>query len=287
MTNREKVAIEEIEQQAFDLALIAIQKASSLVLEYWPNPSNPLFNQKLEITTIKSEGIANYATIADEASEALIKQILYEKEALSQFGYYGEEGGLHKGTAEYLWVVDPVDGTIPFSKGLPDFGVMIGLLKDGVPCLGVIALPARGEILAARKGKGVRHFSLGDPRRQFDLHHRRQPLDRTVVIYDVGYTQRREQVDQLVSPVIDKVAYLTSYCSASVSNFYVATGVAGAYFNKNPKLFDVVAPSIVIEELGGIVTDIRGNPIDWHAPHTSYLAALDPAIHKQLVGLLN
>src|SRR5690349_11771933 len=92
--------------------------------------------------TRTAKAAKDFLTEVDTASEALLKRAL--SESTPDIGFYGEEGGgadLHAGR---VWVVDPLDGTINYATGSPLCGVMVGLLEDGVPVLGVIDLPFLG-----------------------------------------------------------------------------------------------------------------------------------------------
>ncbi len=93
-------------------------------------------------------------TEADLAAERAIREVL--REALPEAGIVGEEFGAEGATDGLAWVVDPIDGTIAFSRGLPLFTTLIALLEDGEPVLGLIDLPCFDERYLGWRGAGVR-----------------------------------------------------------------------------------------------------------------------------------
>ena len=278
-------------ETATNVAVNAAIQASRLILKYWPSPTNPEFDAALATeASDKTERIGNFATAADTESDRLILDIISREPKLAGFRLISEESDPIDTESEWQWINDPIDGTIPFSHGLPEFGVSIGLLKGNVPQVGVIAMPAIGQVLVASKGNGVRIISMDREemmRLPADAAKTEKPLDKLLVTYDVAYADRWAQLDEHVKKVIDKVGYCTSYCSTAASNFRVALGTVDAFFAKTPTKFDIAAPAAIIGELGGVVTDLEGKPIDWNTESRSYLAAVNPYTHARMLDLLN
>lgn len=276
--------------QAYKTAINVGIKASEHILKYWPNPSNPLFDQNLVIQIFeKNQGIGNYATIADKESEDIILAAIQHDPLLKGHRIIAEESDEVITTSDWQWTIDPIDGTPPFRNGLPEFGISIGLLKGQEPIMGVIAMPAQRQLIAARKGHGARLLSFeGKELRNLTEPQGLQPaLDKTLIAYDLGYEERSEQLKEVVAKLADKVGYPVSYGSSSTGNFRVAQGLIGAYFCQTPTKFDIGASSAIIKEIGGLVTDMSGKPIDWTANSRSYLAARTPEMHRQILELIN
>ena len=164
---------------------------------------------------------------------------------------------------------------------------MIALMKENEPLFGVISLPAHNRIISAFKSKGILFNSLqNNESLKLSIVSNRE-LARSVVVYDIGYSNREEQTDHYVKKILQHVAAPVSYYSSSFSNFRVATGHVAAYFSKEPKIFDITPAAVIIEELGGKVSQMDGNPIDWKQEKNSYLAAITPQIHNELLTILN
>ena len=116
----------------YDLAVEAARKAGELARTYYE-------------TTFAVEHKADNSpvTIADREAETAMRALLTEH--VPQHGVFGEEHGVERADAEYVWVLDPIDGTRAFITGLPIFGTLIALLHHGKPVLGVIDQPILKE----------------------------------------------------------------------------------------------------------------------------------------------
>ena len=285
MSPDEKLLLDEIYQTALDAAI----KASELVLQYWPNPLNPHFdkNKVMEIFE-KNTGTGNYATIADTESEDLIIKMIQENPSLKNHTILAEESGGNKTQSPYLWIIDPIDGTQNFRNGMTDFGISIGIVYNNEPLVGLIAMPALGHILSAKKGEGATLLSI-ERKQLLDVTkiEYSEPLDKSLVAYDLGYENRAEQMKNSAEKIADKVAYTLVYASSSAANYRLALGYVGSYFHMTPTKYDIAAAAVIIKEAGGVVTDMAGNQIDWNASKVSYLGARNSSLHQQLLALLN
>jgi inositol-phosphate phosphatase/L-galactose 1-phosphate phosphatase/histidinol-phosphatase len=104
--------------------------------------------------SVETKGDGSPVTEADLAAERAIRAVL--REATPEIGILGEEYGEEGAVEGRTWLVDPIDGTLSFSRGIPLFGTLIALLEDGVPVLGLIDLHALGERTVGWQGGGVR-----------------------------------------------------------------------------------------------------------------------------------
>lgn len=107
----------------------------------------PLFRTPLDVT---SKADASPVTIADRSAEAAMRQLIAEQ--FPAHGIYGEEHGQERIDAEYLWVLDPIDGTKSFITGSPLWGTLVALLHRGQPVLGLVDMPMLGETWIAQQG---------------------------------------------------------------------------------------------------------------------------------------
>lgn len=277
---------QRVEEQAYKTAVEAAIAASKLVLQYWPNMANPFFNEKLVNDVFQKEGVGNYATVADKESEKLIINFITSQTLLKDHRILSEESDEIIADSPYQWIIDPIDGTQPFKNGLEEFGICIGLLKNQEPVIGVIALPAKNEFVAARKNHGAILQDLdGGFHRELKRDSGTVDFEKVMIGYDVGYTDREVQLDS-VKKIIGKVGYCVSYASVAAANCFLAQGYLGGYFSSNPTKFDIAAAAAIVQEIG-ILTDMKGNPIDWSATSRSYLAARSSEVHQHLLSLLN
>ena len=124
-----------------NIAQEVLKKTDKLILDYFQKPLN--VNWKADQSPV---------TIADQKSEEIARNFLFKE--TPGFGFVGEEGGYDAGDGEYHWVMDPIDGTKSFIHGVPLFGTLLALLKNGNPILGFIHMPALRSTVWAALGQG-------------------------------------------------------------------------------------------------------------------------------------
>lgn len=195
-----------------------------------------------------------------------------------------EEAGVIDKNSEYTWVIDPIDGTSNFAKGIPNYGIMMGLLKNDVPIAGSISLPFFHEICVAEKGEGT--FC----NKEKLLVTKETNLLSALVAYQIdGYQEdpdftRKEC--QILAEIILKVRNLRNSGSC-FDAIMVAKGKYGGYLIRTGKIWDMVASNIIIEEAGGVYTDFFGKAIDYsdalnRIDENFSCCASTPALHSQL-----
>lgn len=207
----------------------------------------------------------DYLTEVDVASETALREALAV--ATPDIGFYGEEGGgadLHTGR---VWVADPLDGTINYATGSPLCGVMLGLLEDGVPTLGVIDLPFLGVrvdsgavVDAGSLTEGI--VGMGDAfhrgGRRLDAY-----LDLTASVHKQAFRFR-------------------CVGAASVLWTWLVSGQLQGMLLAHNNPYDVVAGHAIARAAGAICTDYDGSPLTLAS--AGALAAA-PGIHAELVEL--
>ena len=155
----------------------------------------------------------------------------------------GEEESSRSNNGEYLWVCDPVDGTVPFSHGIPNFCFSLALVKNGRPVLGVIYDVMMDRMYTAELGKGA--FMNGKRVRV-----NKQGLKQSVVFWDVKTTSK-------MSAKYPKVFWLNTW-SVCYAGILIASGYAVATFYDYTYAHDIAALKVIAEEAGGKVTDRDG-----------------------------
>jgi myo-inositol-1(or 4)-monophosphatase len=207
----------------------------------------------------------DFLTEVDLAAEAALKRALAT--ATPEIGFYGEEGGgdaLHHGR---VWVADPLDGTINYATGSPLCGVMLGLLEDGVPVLGVIDLPFLGVRVEGGAVADVERFDeaivgMGD------AFHRGGP--------------RLDAYLALTSAVHRRALRFRCVGSAAVLWSWLAGGQIQGMVLSHNNPYDVVAGHAIARAAGAVVTDYAGAPLTLDS--AGALAAA-PSIHAELIAL--
>lgn len=273
----------QVEDRAYHIAVATALAASKLVLLYWPSKSNAYFDKSLKNELFQKKGAGNYATIADKKSEALITACIRKNDMFKSHGILGEEIEKKKGMGKYIWVIDPIDGTMNFSHGLNDFGINIALMKNYVPIIGVMAFPAYNMLISAHIGTGAYYQRIGEKSKVKIVVNKKAEFKSSLIAYDLGYTERKKQLIQYVSPFADQVEYALCLACVSASVKHMLLGSIGGYFNKKCTLYDIAAPTVIIQEAGGIVSQFNGAEIDFKKNTSSFIASASSSIHARLL----
>lgn len=169
-------------------------------------------------------------------------------------GFIMEETGLHNSEAEFVWIIDPLDGTTNFVYGIPAFCVSVGLYHQGRGLLGCVYEINRDELFFATRGGGA--TLNGKPLRASASTRLEEALVAT------GFPFRRfEQIDQymaMLTVFMKQTKGIRRIGSAALDLAYVAAGRFDGFFEANLKPWDVAAGVLLIAEAGGIVTDYYG-----------------------------
>ncbi len=209
-------------------------------------------------------------TAADRASEELVVAGL--RAARPDDAVLGEEGGASAGESGVRWLLDPIDGTVNYVYGLPQYAVSLAAEVDGVVVAGVVHNPASGEEWTATRGGGAWRDGqrLTGPRASSV----EAALLGTGFGYDAG---RRAEQAGVVAALLPEVRDIRRFGSAALDLCFVAEGRLDAYYERGLNPWDRAAGGLIAEEAGVLVTGLRGEP----AGEAMTLAA-PPALHKAL-----
>jgi len=214
-------------------------------------------------------------TVADRKAEEIIRGILLGE--FPDHGFYGEEGGKEQEDADFLWLVDPIDGTKSFVGGYGMFSTQIALMHQGRLVLGVSSAPAAGEIAWAVSGKGA---LLDDS--PVSVSGKTSLSDASV---STGNLQSMAKSDQWAR--LGRIFAMVNR-TRGYGDYYhyhrLAAGQLDAVIESDVNILDIAALSVIVQEAGGIFTDLEGRPPDLQT--TSVLAAT-PGLHTTLLGMLN
>ncbi|OGM24866.1 hypothetical protein A2962_04150 [Candidatus Woesebacteria bacterium RIFCSPLOWO2_01_FULL_39_61] len=228
-------------------------------------------------TFIGKEKLGDFTTEADITSEKKILSILQTK--FPDHNFISEEIGKIDNGSDYWWIIDPLDGTIPYTSGLRTFGVSIGLLKDKKPILGVVNLPAMESLFWAEEGKGA--FLNGQEVKV----KANNDLSEAIVAFGLGHRQERQKMlNELVMPIADEVRYPPVVDCAVFGGSMVAAGIYDAFVHYAYP-WDFAAAAVLTTEAGGKVTDLKGKPIDWFQPRIMYVAS-NGLLHDEILSLI-
>lgn len=196
-------------------------------------------------------------TAADFASDRHLSAGL--RAAFPQHALRTEELGVQAGNSEYLWICDPVDGTVNFSRGMPIWGVSVALHHQGVPLLSVCVLPALGETFTAIRGQGA--FCNGLPIRVSPT----DDLHRAVVSngdFNVGEVARINAENQRnFAREAENCQRVKCFGSAVVEGCFVACGRLDAFAMTMSYPWDTAGVALLVTEAGGQVSSLYGGPV--------------------------
>lgn len=211
-------------------------------------------------------------TIADAEAEKVIVKILKSK--FPNHGFLGEELGDNNIQAEYVWVIDPIDGTKNYLRGIPLFGTELALIKNGEFIVGVSNSPATGEMIYAEKGKGA--YIKGKKIKVSNI----DCLEKSYLSF--GNTKYFTQ-DGLGGKLLELST--TTQAFRGFGDFWsyhlLAKGNIDIVMEAKLAIWDVAPFKVIIEEAGGIFTDIKGKEVNINT--TSILAA-NRALHPQMLA---
>ena len=195
--------------------------------------------------------IYDVVTRADKQGEAfLLEQI---QKLFPGHGILGEESGAHTGTGDYLWVLDPLDGTNNFSQGLPVFTVSIGLQYKGETVLGVVYAPYLNEMYTAVKGKGA--YLNGELIRVSGKSALEESVLGTGFPYDKDVNPDNNAAN--LASILPHLRGIRRMGSAAYDLACVAAGFLDGYWELALHSWDMCAGALLVEEAGGIVRSFR------------------------------
>lgn len=227
---------------------------------------------------IRRKSGADFFSEADLNAESTVRRVL--SEAAPEFGFLGEEGGLIAGKdPESTWIVDPLDGTTNFLRGMPTFAVNIALEQRGEIVAAVTYVPAMGEMFHARKGHGA--FLNGQPIRIAA----ESVLEDSVLAVGIpfGGKPKHDYFLREMRRLMPKVAGIRRLGAGAVDSAWVAAGRFDAYWEQSVSPWDMAAGALLITEAGGVVTDTAGRKLDIRGG--TFLGCA-PKLHEALVAAL-
>ena len=223
----------------------------------------------------KSERIWDVVTKADLLSEKILVSRI--KKQYPRHGIISEESGSHNPGEEYVWVIDPIDGTLNFAFGTPLYGVMVCLVHDSEVILSAIHIPATGEFFFAKAGKGA-YFngkriycsSRKDVGRSFGTGSTSFSPRST---HFFGRLLKAGKGDQMMYGSFGSMADHACYTAAGRRDWMVAL---------NGSIWDFAPVSLILKEAGCKITNMKGEP--WKFGMLEMVAA-NPVLHRKLLVL--
>src|SRR5882672_8094295 len=225
--------------------------------------------------TVDDKTDSSPVTIADREAETAMRAL--RTEHVPDHGVFGEEHGAVRIDADYVWVLDPIDGTKAFITGLPIFGTLVALLHRGKPVLGIIDQPILKERWLGVAGQ--RSTFNGQPIsvRACAAIERAYMYSTAPLMFPGAYAKPHERLTKQVK--------LFRWGGDCYAYGLLASGHVDLVVEASLKLYDFADVVPVVEGAGGLITDWRGKELDAHSDG-SVLAAGDAAIHRSALAVL-
>ena len=209
---------------------------------------------------VRIKADASPVTEVDEAAEAAVKAVLLKH--FPGHGFFGEESGKDNASAEYLWLVDPIDGTKAFVRGYPMFSTQIALMHRGELILGVSSAPCwnggAGETCYAERGQGAYLLGAQGPEalRVSDI----ATLPKATLSLGNLATLAASPSWARLGAVIPQLHRIRGY--ADFLHYHLlASGRIDAVVETNVNILDIAALVVIVREAGGVFTELDGGPI--------------------------
>lgn len=231
---------------------------------------------RIDHLTVTKKSHADFVSEVDRVAEQTIIQTLLE--AFPDHAILAEESG-SQGDSEFVWIIDPLDGTTNFLHGFPQFSVSIALRHKGIITQSVVYDPTRNELFTATRGRGA---YLNDKRLRVT---KRIHLADALIGTGFPYT-KFEHLDAymaILKDLMQNTAGLRRPGSAALDLAWLAAGRYDGFFETGLKPWDIAAGCLLITEAGGMVSDLGGNDSYLDSGH---VCAGNPDIHPQLLQVI-
>lgn len=257
--------LKALKAELLDVALEAAHRAGAFLRDGRP--------ADLGVAATKSSAV-DVVTEMDLASEKLITDFLAERRP--DDGVLGEEGASFEGSSGVQWVIDPIDGTVNYLYGRPDWSVSVAARKDGETLVGVVHAPMRGETGRAVLGEGA--FLNDEPTRVRTA----PPFEQALVGTGFGYVaERRAQQAEVARRLIPRVRDIRRGGSAAIDLCDVAAGRLDAYYERGLNPWDFAAGDLIAREAGALTGGRPGERLSGELA-----VAAPPGLFQTLQGLL-
>ena len=253
---------------AINIAIKAARKAGDII-----NRSS----ERLDLLTIRHKSLNDLVSEVDKAAEdAIIKTL---KDPFPDHSILAEESGA-SGTSDYLWIIDPLDGTTNFLHGLPIYCVSIALQHKEKLQLGVIFDPTRNDLFVAVRGKGA---FLND--RRIRVSSRDKLIDGLIGTgFPFRAFEHSEAYLSMLKVLMKSCAGVRRPGAAALDLASVAAGRLDGFWEIGLSPWDVAAGALIIQEAGGLVGDLEGNS-DYM--NSGQIIAGNPKVFSQLVQIIS
>jgi histidinol-phosphatase len=246
----------------YEAAIETAQQAAQLALRY--------FDTDLAVEWKQDD---SPVTVAEREAESLLRTTLLRH--FPDDGFLGEETGAEKGRSGRRWIIDPLDGTRPYLRGIPTFSVLIALEAQGEPVAGVIHLPALGRTYSAARGGGA--YLDGAAIRVSGIERPAIAMGSALGYRELHDTPRGRKLFELIRQWDYAYGFMDAFTYG-----LVASGRLDCSVNLLDKPWDCAAAAIIVAEAGGAYSDVAGA----RTIHGEGFVMSNGRFHEQLIAAL-
>jgi myo-inositol-1(or 4)-monophosphatase len=233
------------------------------------------FENNLALQMLEQKNRFDYSIMADKMAEDYILKMIKENGVKCKI-ITEETGTISLGETGYTIFIDPLDGTLNYSRGIPHFCVSIGLQKNNDMIFGVVYDPYRKELFLAEKDKGAflnkKKISVSEIK----------DLKNCFCIFEIDYRNVRKNLF-LFNKISDSVLRMRIGGCAGLDLCYVACGRVDIFIDFNLMPWDIAAAGFIVEEAGGTITDNVGNA--WN-PYNKHIVASNGRVHEEVLKIV-
>ena len=234
---------------------------------------------EIENLQVSKKGPGDFVTSADKRTEKILIDEL--QKAHTDYGIITEETGIiNKSNVKNRWIIDPIDGTMNFLNGVPQFAISVGYEEEGEIICGVIFNPITNEMFCAEKGNGA---YLNNSRIRVS---NKKKINESLIVTGgpKGGSKIKNKIFSEYINVSNNVSNVRKFGSAALDMAYVACGRFDGYWQRELNYWDIAAGIIIIKEAGGFVDFFEE---DTKSPLKRNILATNSYIHDDLRDLLN
>lgn len=226
----------------------------------------------------EKEGFANIVTSSDVAVQDFLCGRL--KELMPDSGFLCEEEDMWDTSHEYTWIIDPIDGTANYSRGIAQCAICVGMKHNEDMAMGVVYIPMTGEMFYAEQGKGA--FLNGRQIHVSDRPFENSLLCTALPVYHKEYAQ---MCSDIIVEAFGRCNDIRRFGACAPELCYLAMGRCELYFEYLLSPWDYAAASLIVTEAGGTITATDGSPVKL-TQKGGVIAANNAANHKQMADIV-
>lgn len=256
--------------EPYDFVIKLVRDAGGLLLEH----SKEAFK-----VTMKNNDPKDVVTAVDVAvSDFLVSSL---KKEFPTYGIYSEEGSGETEEGEYVWTIDPIDGSSNFARHIPHFAICVGLLHRSVPVLGVVYNPITRELFSFKKNEGA--YLNGDP---ISVSKVTELKDAHVLLHAGRKPELWQWGGDGYAKLLANAKKTANFGGSALDACFVAAGRVEANIYGRLSTFDIASAIGILVEAGGRVVDKDGNPITFSKDPQKVFMCNNESIQREILALL-